>query len=419
MGDIAVPPTACPDDLQTAVNMLEQEPRNLLLSHKVAWPIIATIGELGYSTTPDLADLYNDLADVRAMAPTELNFADGSRHFTQATTKLHAIRLAHAVEDAKQIRKHRVERLHGEASSTQELITSGTREALEKAYANLNHGVVPPIKHQGSDHYLGLQYKECQKGQIGWFSDKQIISKLPDIQGTSTRKEEKKKADGTYEVTDSESREPPQTWNAWKEQTLVFRTSLLMCTAASSQHGNIQISKDELDSFYDFLEGPEFGSHPSYRVPLTRLRSTEREAWRRICLKVHERTPLTQALKEVRADYLFWTPLLMADSGAGFTATGEGKGKGKRGKGDGKGKRSPWTPPRRRSRSDRQPPQPKAKGKGRQTWVKSDSTGKEYCWAYNRGWCQGSCNRLHRCCHKLQSGQACHGKHPASGCTRY
>ena len=112
--------------------------------------------------------------------------------------------------------------------------------------------------------------------------------------------------------------------------TQILRVSLLMCTAANSQRSKLEITKAELDSFYEWLEGPEFGSHPTHRIPLHRLKTAEREVWRKICLKVHEKTTLRAALQEVRGDHLFWTPLLLAHQDTSSQPYTVGKGKGKR-----------------------------------------------------------------------------------------
>ena len=420
MAAIAAPPDPCPDDKSDMIARWDLEPRNLLLGHKVAWSIIATIAEQGYSTLADLGDLFDDVASAKANAGGEFGFTENTNGFTAQTSKLHSIRLAHAVMDAKSICKTRVERIHTQQSTSADLITAGHREALEKAYAGKNNGVTPSVKHQGSDHYLALQYKECQKGQVGWFSDKQIVGKLPDIQGSNTKKVETRKLDGTYEVSDAEVREPPQTWNTWKEQMHVFRTSLLMCVAACSQHRNLDIDKTDLDSFYDWLEGPEFGSHPTHRVPLTRLRSAEREAWRRICVKVHERTPLREALQQVRSDYLFWTPILMSTQEAGLSATGETKGKGKKRSASRMSQGKDWSKGKGKKKGfpdQTQRPTQRPKGKGKGKLASKDASGKEYCWAWNRGSCNGGCNRLHRCAKILSSGWTCNARHPALGCT--
>ena len=127
-----------------------------------------------------MADLYDGVESVKTTAPGELGLADGNNGFTAVSSKLYSIRLAHAIGDAKNICKHRVERLHTTATGGDaDLITAG------------HIGVTSAVKYQGSDHYLSLQYKECQKGHIGWFSDRQIIGRLPDTLSIGSRREEK------------------------------------------------------------------------------------------------------------------------------------------------------------------------------------------------------------------------------------
>ena len=124
--------------------------------------------------------------------------------------------------------------------------------------------------------------------------------------------------------------------------------------------------------------------------------------------------PLKTALQEVRTDYLFWTPVLMGEdtgnkvptqSPGGSTRSqipkGKGKKKGKSVKGKGK---NTWRP----------------KGKGKRSgnsWAKTDTAGREYCWKYNQGACRGFCNRIHKCCVIKSNGWTCNGKHPAHSCT--
>ena len=64
-----------------------------------------------------------------------------------------------------------------------------------------------------------------------------------------------------------------------------------------------------------------------------------------------------------------------------------------------------------------QRPTQRPKGKGKGKLASKDASGKEYCWAWNRGSCNGGCNRLHRCAKILSSGWTCNARHPALGCT--
>ena len=103
------PPEDCPADYLEGVKKWDMEPRNLLLNYKVAWHIISKMADLGYSTLADLAHIYDDVASVKTDAPKELEFKDGENGFTEELKKLHSVRLAHAITDAKAIQKKRVE----------------------------------------------------------------------------------------------------------------------------------------------------------------------------------------------------------------------------------------------------------------------------------------------------------------------
>ena len=86
----------------------------------------------------------------------------------------------------------------------------------------------------------------------------------------------------------------------------VFRTTLLMCTASVPQFSNLTITKQELDDWYDWFYGEDIAGRfppPSEAV----LLYAERNAWRKIHDMVHGGMPLSEALKSIKADLLFWT----------------------------------------------------------------------------------------------------------------
>ena len=84
-----------------------------------------------------------------------------------------------------------------------------------------------------------------------------------------------------------------------------FRTTLLMCTAALPQFGNLKVTKAELDDWYDWFYGEDIAGR---RPPPsdTTLLFAERNAWRKIHEMVHQGTTLSDALKNIRGDFLFW-----------------------------------------------------------------------------------------------------------------
>jgi hypothetical protein len=158
---------------------------------------------------------------------------------------------------------------------------------MEAAYMRKTGQPKPALDEQGSDHYLALQYKQCAKGEIGYFTTKQIISQLPDPEETSaTMKKRKRDREGIIHEADEEQRYDPVTIEQWKKQVMVFRTSLLMCMGIFPQFKQFDASKDDMDSFYKFLYGPDIASKspaPTLRV----LMITERKAWREIALLFH------------------------------------------------------------------------------------------------------------------------------------
>ena len=82
---------------------------------------------------------------------------------------------------------------------------------------------------------MGLQYKSCAKGEIGYFTNKQIVSYLPDAGEIQQRKKRRTDNDGITREFDEEERQDPTTIDQWKCQMLVFRNTLLMCTWAFPQ----------------------------------------------------------------------------------------------------------------------------------------------------------------------------------------
>ena len=102
--------------------MWEHEPRLLLINNQVPWSIQAALASYGYRHLQDLAHKWDDPAQVRKESPAELGFKESDAGWTPHTSRLAAIRLANAVEDAKLARKRRQA-----ASRTSPMATSPPR----------------------------------------------------------------------------------------------------------------------------------------------------------------------------------------------------------------------------------------------------------------------------------------------------
>ena len=69
--------------METQVQRMEREPREMLVRNKVAWWTIAKLTDSGCITTVELANRYTDKADLIANAATELEFEDRTNGNTE------------------------------------------------------------------------------------------------------------------------------------------------------------------------------------------------------------------------------------------------------------------------------------------------------------------------------------------------
>ena len=62
------------------------------------------------------------------------------------------------------------------------------RAQLEAQYQLKTRSQKPPLEGQGSDTFLKKQFKYCLKGEIGFFTSRQIISPLPETEDRPIKK---------------------------------------------------------------------------------------------------------------------------------------------------------------------------------------------------------------------------------------
>jgi hypothetical protein len=275
-------------------------------SHKVPYFIQQAIAADGYISIPDLADRWSTLAEARTQAPADYAFDNGNNHHDVKTSLRSAIRLCQAIESAQEQKKRRITA----ASSADKpdgtaTILPGQRAQLEARYCASTNLPKPSMDLQGSDHYMGLQYKACTKGEIGYFTNKQIVSYLPEQGEIQQRKKRRTDNDGVTREFEEEERHDPTTIEQWKRQMTVFKNTLLMCTWAFPQFSQFNVTKTDMDEFYDFIYGSEIATRtpaPSLAV----LMIAERKAWREVVLQMHKGTNLKEAIQNMRNNHLFW-----------------------------------------------------------------------------------------------------------------
>ena len=213
------------------------------------------------------------------------------------------------------------------------------RAQREKEY--MTKWNVPQYRDQGSEALLKRQYRFCSKGEIGYIQAKHIISALPEEGERPIKTRRKVSVDGWEKEEEEEERAAPTTRGQLERLHLVFRNTLLMCIAAFSQFPQFDLTKEDMDSFYDWFYGPTVaGRRPS---PL-----------------MHSGLTLKQAMTKVKEDSLFWMHEV-------YERVIHQHSKGKE-KGPGKSKKGKWAPPSANP-TGRNPvarARPKTKEKGRE-----------------------------------------------------
>ena len=165
----------------------------------------------------------------------------------------------------------------------------------------------PPLREQGSSKFLMKVYKSIQQNDIGDFYNNQIISENPDgADKTYKTRRRDNSASGNSKDADEESRQDPHDYESWERQMTIWRNTLLMCIWSNPQEIRLQITKAELDEFYDYLLGDDIYKRKP-QPSLKTIMISERKAWHKIREHLHKGTTLAAALKLMMNDFLFWT----------------------------------------------------------------------------------------------------------------
>ena len=271
-----------------------------------------------------------------------------------------------------------------------------------------------------------MQHAECHRGEVGNFTSRQIIGATQETTAYKRKREETNK-EGFTRTFSEEDRNKPFSEDDWKQQLAIFRTTLLMCVWSAPHHAHLQITKDDLDSYYDdWILGKRI-LKSTHKPTLASMIIMERKAWNEIVQHIHDdEMTLKQAITETKNDTLFWGEELQykpntkghekgkagkhtnstwdynnqstySKGGKPYKGGKDGKGKGKSGKGKGKGKDG-------KGKS--------GKGTNNSTWgntaktVKYDRTkmtilmpnGKYSCRNFHQNnSCSGGCGRSHSC----------------------
>eukprot|EP00435_Cladocopium_sp_Y103_P069921 s192_g34.t1 len=308
----ATPPDAIPEDLKEDVDKLTKGLSVILVARQIPWHVQAAMGRQGYITVEDLADRWDTPEAARQNGPTDLGFLAGTHGFDQATTAFTTMRLLQAVRTARQT-SSLPGAMGGPASPVKSTSAASSpleanldRRLLEETYMKHFSQNRPRLEHQGSDALLKRQFKFVNRGELGFIPVKYLVSALPEEGERPTKTTKRFTLDGWEGQEEEEIRANPTTRRQLERMHMVFRTTLLMCLASVPQFGNLALTKRELDDWYDWFYGEDIaGRHPAPSEAI--LLYAERNAWCRIHDLVHGGESLSQALKTIRQDLLFWT----------------------------------------------------------------------------------------------------------------
>ena len=330
----ATPPEAIPPDQQEDVERLSKGLSVLLVSKQIPWRIQGELARQGYTTVEDLADRWDSPEEARNHGPRELDFTEGNHGFTAQSTAFTAMRLLQAVRAARMLAT-----IPGTAHTQGALPRSTTpggssleisldRRTLEETYMKTYKVSRPRLELQGSDALLKRQHRFITRGEIGFIQVKHLISALPEEGERPTKTSKRFTMDGWEGHEEEEVRSNPTTRRQLERMHMVFRTTLLMCTASAPQFANLCITKEELDAWYTWFYGEDIAGRsppPSEAI----LLYAERNAWRKIHDMVHGGTTLSEALRTIKLDLLFWTREVYERVNKQTVKTIQTKGKGK------------------------------------------------------------------------------------------
>ena len=446
------PPTAAE---KTDIDKISAELARVIGIYGLHPKVQAGLAVAGYTTIDMLSGCYAKEGDLIDEAPEEFGFAIGEIaqekdaaagivevKFIKAMSKTERVRLALIWNHCLNTRKKKATILTQSASPEElkGLVTSGPLPSGQAVW-HRKHQEAAQLIYTGTDHFLGIIYKDIATGPIGVYSWKQRTGALD----MNLIKRNIQRKDGQSTIKDDEYEEAPlpASFAEAKQRTHILTQSItLMCYALPSVGLVNTITRSDLEDHYEWFWGPELaGAAPAPSLQV--LMDVDILYWKKVAILMHKHTTLKEALKEARGDHLFWTREVIQKTppiqGGGQAQASQqpsqqqpywppqaqpswqnwppyGKGKGKKGKGKGKGKGKkggkPGGPPQLapipqnilNEMATMTPASPKY------------PSGQAICKNFVLGTCQGWCGRAHHLCpRKLPSGY-CFGHHTLRAC---
>ena len=177
----------------------------------VPYFIQSALAKGDYLSVEDLDDRWDTPELARQTGPKELKFDIGENGYTEASSKLAAMKLYQADKMAKSYTPSSPSRMGGSSGTFgSDIDPLCDRQQLESQFT-LAFGFKPQLIDQGSDSVLKRQFRFCQKGEIGYLQTKQIVSFLPDCEERPQKRQRKSLVSGLLVEEEEEERQHPTT----------------------------------------------------------------------------------------------------------------------------------------------------------------------------------------------------------------
>ncbi|CAE8724902.1 unnamed protein product, partial [Polarella glacialis] len=257
-------PSAIPVAYEADVKLLHTDASRILDQYSIPYSIQATLARDGYVTIDDLSCRWDTPELARSNAEVDLGFSSTHTGWDKRASEHACMRHYQAVKKAKSIETASNDTLGASGPREGVVLQAGKRASLEEKYKKVT-GTRPPLQEQGSDAFLSAQFKMCEKGEIGFFQAKQMVSAMPDPLEMAPPVKSLKPVNGFLYQDDQEERKNPYSKEQWEPVLVVFQTNLLMCVWAFPNNRLFDLEKSDLDSFYKFFLGDEIAKRSSVK----------------------------------------------------------------------------------------------------------------------------------------------------------
>ncbi len=299
---ILASPDKCPTTWTEQTTKIDKVALTALNMARVPYYLIIKLADKDYVTCGDIGDRFADSKDVLNEATLKLLDMQ-SQQYSMEQAEQYLRRLVRAAKVCSQREDDKAM-----ATSAQNVGTVDQAQLADlKDIWKTREGHKYPMEYDGSEAYETKQLKETQRGQLGNFTNKQIIGRLPDP--TVRTQTTKIPINNTMVEFNDETKLAPDNEDKWKDQMRIFYYVLTKCIHASTSwpvfaDWDLEIAKAYWENFLFSDQVLKRRDRPS----LATIMIAERKAWNEITLEIYRTNcTLRKAVENIMNRTLFWT----------------------------------------------------------------------------------------------------------------